>query len=103
MENAFLHTVSSSARKHFRYTVTFLLILHVNINYSQDNLKEIKPSNYLTLKIKSSQYKDQFNYGLVHRGLNLGLAYDYLKNHLSKLFSIHLKQNLELITIKESV
>lgn len=56
------------------------------INELQANDKN-NTSNTITLKTQFNQYKDEFNYGLVYNGVNLGCRYVYEAENDNNLFA----------------
>lgn len=72
--------------REIRTFVTIILVFLSLTSPAQNPAGASDPSHSLSLRIQSSQFKDEFNYGLVFRGLNLVVRYSYQKISENKSF-----------------
>ena len=67
--------------------IPFLLFTSVLFGQNADTTKLIQKAHFVTIKTQFSQYKDQFNYGLVFSGVNLDLGYASMQTRGNKTTS----------------
>ena len=69
------------------FLIPFLLFPYVLYGQEMDSIEYPQKAHYVFVKTQFSQYKDQFNYGLVFSGINLDLGYNFTRSKENKITS----------------